>query len=143
LDHSKSFHLFFKGHRRLALQQQANGTLLSTTLLDFTQLTLLFLSQFFSTQITSNLSFLSLTHCLLQPHRTTGRGLLLSLLFLSEARVGSTALVLRVLKKDPRIEGRVDLNSPDLSVVVTWMKGAVVEDIDPASVVDEGGVIVV
>ena len=60
-----------------------------------------------------------------------------------EARVGSTALVLRVLKKVPRIEGRVDLNSPDLSVVVTWMKGAVVEDIDPASVVEEGGVIVV
>ena len=71
---------------------------------------------------------------------TTGDGFSAGLGLPGEARVGSTALVLRVLKKVPRMEGRVDLKRPVFSVVVT-VTG--VDEIDPCSVVEEGGVIVV
>ena len=65
----------------------------------------------------------------------------LKLSLCKEAKVGSTALVFNVLKKVPKMDGRVDLNNPVLSVVVTVTFDVV--DIDPSSVVVDGGVMVV
>ena len=48
-----------------------------------------------------------------------------------------------VLKKVPRVDGRVDLNSPVFSVVVTVTCLEVAVDIEPDVVVVEGGVTVV